>query len=50
MISIDNYINNAMSPFCLVDSYDMALKIARPWVEQGYYVVLSATREEEQNE
>lgn len=47
IISIDEYTNNAMSPACIVNSYEMASETARPWVEQGYCVVLSAIREEE---
>lgn len=41
IITIDEYVNNAMSPFCWADSYEMATKIAKPWVERGYSVVLS---------
>lgn len=45
-IPIDEYINNAMAPCCIATSYEAAIEIARPWVEQGCCVVLSVIREE----
>ncbi len=41
IILIDECINNALAPFCWADSYEEATKIARPWVERGYSVVLN---------
>lgn len=49
IITIDEYVNNALSPFCWADSYEKATKIARPWVERGYSVVLN-TREDTEDE
>lgn len=46
-IPIDEYINNAMAPYCIATSYEDVIKIAQPWIEQGYRVVLSAVREED---
>ena len=46
-IPIDEYTDNAMAPCCIATSYEAAIEIARPWVEQDYCVVLSTIREEE---
>lgn len=46
IISVSIYINDAMNPSSTFDTYEEAVAGARPWVEQGYNVVIT-TREYE---
>lgn len=46
-IPSDNFIEDECSPYCYAGSYDEAVEIARPWVEQGHYVILVAVRRED---
>lgn len=46
-IPADNYIEDECSLHCYAGFYEEAVEIARPWVEQGHYVILTAVRGED---
>ena len=49
-IATEEYVEDAASPCCYTDSHANATEIARPWVEQGHYVILNAVRREDEED
>lgn len=45
-IPISEYVNDAASPRVCFDTYEEAASHAKPWVEQGRYVVICSTEED----
>ncbi|MDO4312376.1 MAG: hypothetical protein Q4C52_04775 [Eubacteriales bacterium] len=49
-ISISQYVNDAADPRVYFDTYKEASEAARPWVEQGYKVIITTMEYEEDGE
>lgn len=42
IIPVSIYINDAMNPSIIFDTYEEAVKAAKPWIDQKYDVVITA--------
>lgn len=45
-ISVSEYVGDGAAPNIVFDSYEDAVNYARPWVEQGYTVIISINVED----
>lgn len=46
----ENDPEDVFNPKCYPETYEEAISVARPWAEQGYYIVITTRKYEEEKE